>query len=132
MKLPTIIAALVIASALAACGEKQNPVKTSGSEPSEITASAPSAPTDRNTPPDSTPPTHAMDPKPEAAWTGLSTAQDTSAQKPMKDLTASEQTYSMPKPGQSDNHSSPSVDADNKAAPASAPAAADPAVVPAK
>lgn len=132
MKVPTIVAVLAIASALAACGEKQSPVKTSGSDAYTVSASAPPAQADRTTPPDAVPQTHAMNPQPAPppdAASAAPTARDTSAQQPLKDLSKAEEMLSLPKSGQVNNHSTTALDEANKAtqSSATAPAADQPA-----
>ena len=105
--------AVAIAAALAACGQQNDsPVRTTspvtGTTNSSIQATAPAAQPDRDTLPRETPSTHAGAPQQEA--TNAPTARDTPAQKPASDLTAAEESKAMPKPGQTDNHFTPSID----------------------
>jgi hypothetical protein len=117
MNLRTTLLAVAVAAALGACGNKSdNPMKTSapanGATSPTVQAAAPAAPADRDTPPAGTPATHAGQPQPEAA--GAATARDTPASKPTSDLTPAEESKAMPKPGQTDNHFTPSLDGDLK------------------
>ena len=114
MKPHAILAVLAMSSLLVACGERaDSPIKTTTTNPaSDPIASAPAAPADRDSAAAATPSTHAGTAQPAA--TDASTARDTPAQKPMSDLTAAEESKSMPKPGQSDNHSSPSLQGESK------------------
>jgi hypothetical protein len=110
MKSHAIVVVLALSSALVACGERaDSPIKTgtSGSA-ADKTAIAPPAAPDRDSPPAPTPPTHAQAPQPEAA--AAPTAGDTPAAQPQKPLTPGEEAKSMPKPGQTDNHFTPSID----------------------
>lgn len=114
MRMLTIVAIGLASVSLAACGEKENPVKASGSDPYEITRSAPAAPADRGTSPDPTPATHAIAPAPAdtpAAYAATPTARDTPAQQPLKEMTAAEESKSMPKSGQANNYSSTAIEA---------------------
>ena len=113
MKMHAIVAVLAVSSALVACGERSDsPIKTSGGSVSTAGAAVPAAPADRDSPPAATPPTHSAAPQPEA--TGAPTARDTPAAQPTKELTAAEESKSMPKPGQTDNHFTTSLDGATK------------------
>ena len=113
MKTFAVVAAIALSSALVACGEPNTPpIKTSKSEGEQIvhpTPSAPLAQADRNTPPDATPVTHAGPPEVSAPTTAP-TARDTPAQQPASPMTKAEEANSQPKPGQTDNHFTPSTD----------------------
>lgn len=114
MRSHALIAVLAVSSVLVACGERANsPIKT-GTTGSVVTpsSSAPPALADRESPPASTPPTHAQAPQPDAnaAPATAPTARDTPASDPQKTLTPAEESNSMPKPGQTDNHFTPSID----------------------
>ena len=118
MNTRSALLAVAVAAALAACGQQNDsPVRTSspvsGTTNTTIEATAPAAQSDRDTPPRETPSTHSGAPQPEASATAAaastSTARDTPAQAPASALTAAEESKSMPKPGQTDNHSSPSL-----------------------
>ena len=118
MKPHAIAVALAISFALVACGEKSNsPIKTTddamrpGTTPT-VSASAPAAPTDL-TPPAPTPATHAQSVQPPEAG-AAPTARDTPEAGPMKTLTKAEESNSMPKPGQTDNHMTPSLEGEAK------------------
>ena len=130
MRSHAIVAILALSSVLVACGERNDsPIKTgtTGSL-SNPAASAPPAAPDRESPPAATPTTHAQAPQPDA--TSAPTARDTPAADPAKTLTPAEESKSMPKPGQTDNHFTPSTDGAMKGSqqsgsttsPASAPA----------
>jgi hypothetical protein len=113
MNTKTTLLAVAVAAALAACGQQNDsPVRTtspaSGTTSESVQATAPAAQSDRDTPPRETPSTHAGAPQPEA--TAAPTARDTPAQKPASDLTPAEESKAMPKPGQTDNHFTPSID----------------------
>lgn len=110
MRSHAIIAVLALSSALVACGQRaDSPIKTGTTGPVvSPTSSAPAAPSDRESPPAATPPTHAQAPQPET--TGAPTARDTPAAQPQKEMTAAEESKSMPKPGQTDNHFTTSTD----------------------
>jgi hypothetical protein len=134
MRSLAIVVVLALSSVLVACGERSDsPIKTgtTGSMANPAAGVPPAAP-DRESPPAPTPTTHAQAPQPEASWTGLSTARDTPAQEPAKELSKGEETYSMPKPGQSDNHFSPSIDGAIKGSQQSPGTAAPEAPAPAK
>jgi hypothetical protein len=110
MRSLAIVAVLALSSVLVACGERaDSPIKTgtTGSLANPAASVPPAAP-DRESPPASTPTTHAQAPQPEA--TGAPTARDTPAAEPAKALTPGEESKSMPKPGQTDNHFTPSMD----------------------
>ena len=113
MKTFAVVAVIALSSALVACGERNNPpIKTSKSDGEQVVQPTPSAPlaqTDRNTPPDPTPVTHAGPPEVAAAPTAP-TARDTPAQKPASAMTEAEEASSQPKPAQTDNHFTPSTD----------------------
>ena len=118
MRPHAIAAMLAVSFALVACGEKSNsPIKTTdnalrpGTTPN-VSASAPPAQTDL-TPAAPTPATHAQTAQPPASDTSTApapTARDTPAAAPAKEMSASEESRSMPKPGQTDNHFTPSMD----------------------
>lgn len=111
MKSLALVAVIAVSTMLGACGKQQadSPTKTgAGAMPSNATASAPPAQPDRDAPPAATPATHAQAPQGETS--GAATARDTPAAGPAKDLTAAEESNSMPKPGQTDNHFTPSID----------------------
>ena len=136
MKPHAIAVALAVSFALVACGEKSNsPIKTTddamrpGTTPT-VSASAPPAPSDQ-TPPAPTPGTHAQAVQvPEAG--AAPTARDTPAAGPTQTLTKAEEANSMPKPGQTDNHMTPSVDGELKGTQQSPGTAGPPAGAPAK
>ena len=111
-----LIAVIALSSVLAACGERNNPpIKTSKSDGDQVvqpTPSAPLAPTDRATPPDPTPVTHAG--APEVTTPMAPTARDTPGQKPASELTKAEEASAQPKPGQTDNHFTTSTDGQMK------------------
>lgn len=114
MRSHAIVAVLALSSVLVACGQRaDSPIKTGTTGPVVTpTSSALPATTDRESPPAATPPTHAEAPQPEAnaAPTAATTARDTPASDPQKTLTPAEESNSMPKPGQTDNHFTPSID----------------------
>ena len=132
MKSHAIIAVLVLSSALVACGKNaDSPIKTGTTGPVVTpTSSAPPAPADRESPPAATPTTHAQAPAPDA--TGAPTARDTPAAQPQKELTAAEESKSMPKPGQTDNHFTTSTDGAMKGSQQSSGTAPPESVAPAK
>lgn len=117
------IASAVVALTLSACGEPVPPndsvaqrpeTTTSRTMPGDrpVTAPAqsvpPAAPTD-TTPPATTPSTHSGAPKEAPA--AAPTARDTPGQAAAsKTLSPAEESRSMPMPGQSDNHFTPSAD----------------------
>ncbi len=114
MKSHAIVAVLALSAALVACGETaDSPIKTgtTGSLDNPA-ANVPMAKADRDTPPEPTPSTHAGAPQSEAP--PVPTARDTPAAGPTKDLTASEEAHAMPKPGQTDNHHTTSLEGDLK------------------
>jgi len=122
IKLRIAFGTLAAAALLAACGEPvppQDQTPKAGSTTSNV-ATAPPAQPDRNTPPAPPPATHNETPKEPAAAAAAPTARDTPAQKPLSDLTPSEESRSMPKPMQTDNHSTPSGDAARKGSDAAA------------
>lgn len=136
MKPHAIAVALAVSFALVACGEKSNsPIKTTdnamrpGTAPT-ISASAPAAPTDL-TPPAPTPATHAQSVEPPAAGTAP-TARDVPEASPLKTLTPAEESNSMPKSGQSDNHLPPTSAGEQKGTPPSAGEPLAPVAAPAK
>ena len=114
MKTQAIVAVLALTSALVACGERsESPIKTGTTGAlAAPAAGAPAAASDRESPPAATPLTHAQAPQPEA--TTAPTARDTPAAGPLKSMTAAEESNSMPKPGQTDNHFTPSIDGATK------------------
>ncbi|HVE48331.1 MAG TPA: hypothetical protein VNG69_01780 [Casimicrobiaceae bacterium] len=112
MKAHHVLAIFVVAASLSACGERSNsPIKTGTAVPTPATqATAPPAPTDRSTPPAPTPATHAQAPQPTEGAANAPTARDTPAAAPASALTPAEESKSMPKPGQTDNHFTTSTD----------------------
>ena len=117
MKPHAIAVLLAVSFALVACGEKStSPIKTtdnvmrSDTAPT-VSASAPAAPTDF-TPPAPTPATHAQ--AAQSTAPSAPTARDTPEAGPMKTLTPAEEANSMPKPAQTDNHSTPSLEGESK------------------
>ena len=118
MKTQAVVAFLALSSLLVACGERSDsPIKTgtTGALTAPAAAAQP-APSDRETPAAATPLTHAQAPQPaqgEAA-AAAPTARDTPASGPLKEMTAAEESKSMPKPGQTDNHFTPSIDGATK------------------
>ena len=114
MKSHAILAVLALSAALVACGESaDSPIKTGTAGSLQNPAgNVPAASTDRDTPPNATPSTHAGAPQPDAA--AGPTARDSPASEPTKTLTPSEESNSMPKPGQTDNHFTPSIDGATK------------------
>ena len=127
--------AVAVAAALAACGERnESPVRTTspvaGTTNETIQSTAPAAQPDRDTPPREPPSTHAGAPQPEAAATP--TARDTPAQKPASDLTRAEESTAMPKPGQTDNHFTPSIDGQLKGTQQSPGSTPPPSTAPSK
>jgi hypothetical protein len=113
MKRITALSVVAISAALAACGQKsESPIRTSspvgGTTTPSVQATAPAAQPDRDTPPKETPSTHSGAPQPES--TAAPTARDSPANRPTSDLTAAEESKAMPKPGQTDNHFTPSLD----------------------
>ena len=132
MRLHTTVAVLALTSVLVACGERaDSPIKsgTTGSLANPAASAPPAAP-DRDSQPATTPPTHAQAPQPEA--TAAPTARDTPAAEPTKALTPAEESKSMPKPGQSDNHFTPSIDGATKGSQQSPGATTPEAAAPAK
>lgn len=105
-----IVAVLALSSVLVACGERaDSPIKTGATGSLDNpAASVPAAAPDRDSPPAATPPTHAQAPQPDA--TEASTARDTPAAEPAQAMTSGEESKSMPKPGQTDNSFTPSID----------------------
>ena len=137
MKSHAILSVLALSTALVACGERaDSPIKTgattgatSGTTGSVANpaAAVPAAKADRDSPPAATPSTHAAAPQVDAPPTA--TARDTPAAGPTKDLTASEEAHAMPKPGQTDNHHTTSLEGDLKGtqqSPGNAPPPASP------
>lgn len=117
----SIVAVLALSSVLAACGERsQSPIKTgTGNALNAPSTAAGPAVSDRESPPAATPLTHAQaaqPPQPDAAGgpTAAPTARDTPAAGPLKEMTKAEESSSMPKPGQTDNHFTPSIDGATK------------------
>jgi hypothetical protein len=109
MRSHAIIAVLALSSVLAACGQRaDSPIKTgtTGSLANPAASAPPAAP-DRESPPTTTPATHAQAPQPDA--TSAPTARDTPAAGPLKEMTPAEESRSMPKPGQVNNYSTPSI-----------------------
>jgi len=114
MKTHAIIAVLALSAALVACGERaDSPIKTgtTGSL-NNPAANVPAAAPDRDSPPAQTPATHAAAPQPETP--AVPTARDTPAMNPTGTLTKAEEAYAMPKPGQTDNHHTTSLEGDLK------------------
>ena len=111
------IAVLALCAALAAC-QKDEPVRTSNpasgttTNPFVAAQSVPEAQPDRDSAPAPTPSTHAGAPQPEA--TNAPNARDTPAHRPTGELTQAEEAKTMPKPGQTDNHFTTSLDGDLK------------------
>jgi hypothetical protein len=114
---------LALCAALGACQKDENPVRTSNPAggtttiPSVATKAVPGAQADRDRAPAPTPSTHAGAPQATAesdATTAGPRARDTPANRPTGDLTAAEESKAMPKPGQTDNHFTPSLDGDLK------------------
>lgn len=113
MKSQVILAVLAASSLLVGCGERaDSPIKTTTTSQSDPVASAPAAPSDRDSAAAPTPSTHAQTVQPVA--TDAPTARDTPAQQPMKDLTAAEESNSMPKPGQTNNFMTPALQGESK------------------
>jgi hypothetical protein len=115
MRSHAIVAVLALSAALVACGESaDSPIKTGTTGSLDNPAvNVPMAKADRDTPPDPVPSTHAGPPQPDAAAANVAaapTARDTPAAEPTKALTPSEEANGMPKPGQTDNHFTPSLD----------------------
>lgn len=122
MNRPATIAVAAIAVVLAACGNDQPgapdapaPKVGDAAGTSVAQGSVPPAPTDRDSPPASTPSTHAGTPQPEAP--PAPTARDTHANQPMGELTKPKDNASLPLAGQVNNHSSTALDQPNKTAP---------------
>ena len=110
MKPHAMLVVLVLSAALVACGERaDSPMKTgtTGSLDNSA-ANVPAAKPDRDSPPQPTPATHAQAPQPDAP--PATTARDTPTSDPTKTLTPSEESNAMPKPGQTDNHFTTSLD----------------------
>ena len=127
MKIHALVAVIAVSSVLVACGQRNDPPiktsKTDGDLVVQPTLSAPPAATDRATPPDATPATHAG--PPEVTTPMAPTARDTPAQKPASEMTKAEESSAMPKPGQTDNHFTTSTDGQMKGtqqSPGTAPA----------
>ena len=115
MKLHALAAALALSSALVACGQDNDdsPLKSGTVEaPKTAGVSVPAAEPDRNSPPAPTPATH--DAEPQSSAPAAPTARDTPAHNPTGNLTAAEEAHSMPKPGQTDNHHTTSLEGDLK------------------
>lgn len=116
----SLLTILAFSATLAACGQKdENPIKTTppvsgtttGTTTPSVQATAPAAPTDRESAPAPTPSTHAGAPQPADTSTAAApTARDTPAQRPEGTLTPAEESKSMPKPGQTDNHFTTATD----------------------
>ena len=131
MKSHAIVVVLALSATLVACGERSDsPMKTgtTGSLDNPA-ATVPAAKPDRDSAPQPTPSTHAQAPQVEAPPTA--TARDTPAAEPTKALTPSEEANAMPKPGQTDNHFTTSLDGALKGSQQS-PGDTTPAVAPVK
>jgi hypothetical protein len=107
-------AAVALSFVLVACSERtESPIKTGTTGAvSNPAGSVPPAAPDRESPPAPTPTTHAQAPQP--ASTSAPTARDTPASGPTTAMTPAEESKSMPKPGQTDNHFTPSIDGATK------------------
>jgi hypothetical protein len=120
------ISATLLTVALAACGDSTNvpTPRTSGVSGSSSAATssnaAPSASADRETPPAATPSTHSGAPQTDTV-AAAPTARDTPAQNPAAALTPAEEAKSMPKPGQTDNHFTTSMEQSQKSPAVGAP-----------
>lgn len=127
--MPTLpLLAVVVAFALAGCGNDSPSApapKVGEASGTSVTAQSgvPAAAPDRDTPPASTPATHAGTPQPDAP--PAPTARDTAANQPLADLTKPKENASLPLAGQVNNHSTTATDRPNKTTPddgAAAPA----------
>lgn len=107
---------VVCSALLMGCGERNNPAPTSSAPSASppTTVGAAPATTDRESPPAATPATHNQAPEPPASTSSAPTARDTPASRPTGSMTAAEESKSMPKPGQTDNHFTPSIDGATK------------------
>lgn len=106
MKLTTLALVLAATASLIACDERPT-VSTSGSGTSPA---APPGPTPMPSP--TPPPTPDTTPRATkgASSAGTATAQDSKANDPTGALTKEEESAAMPKAGQANNHSSPSLE----------------------
>jgi hypothetical protein len=120
------ISATLLTVALAACGDSNNVPTPRTSDASGAASaatasnSAPQATPDRDTPPAATPSTHSGAPQTDTV-AAAPTARDTPAQNPAAPLTPAEEAKSMPKPGQTDNHFTTSLEQSQKSPAVSAP-----------
>lgn len=110
-------AAIAAALALAACNDAPDTPKTSGTTGGQVAtqSTVPPAQPDRDSPPAMPPATHSGTPQPEAP--AAPTARDTAANQPLGELPKSQETSSLPKAGQVNNHSSTALDKENKTTP---------------
>jgi hypothetical protein len=120
IRLSMSVAAIAAALALAACGNDapNTPApKTSGTTSDQVAtqSTVPPAQADRDSPPAMPPATHSGTPQPEAP--AAPTARDTAANQPLGELPKSQETSSLPKAGQVNNHSSTAMDQENKTTP---------------
>ncbi|HVE51173.1 MAG TPA: hypothetical protein VNG69_16350 [Casimicrobiaceae bacterium] len=116
MRTTSALAITALAVALTACQKNESPIKTSAPNPGSTSAtaqtSAPAATTDRDSAAAPTPSTHSGAPQPDTAVPAIAatTARDSPTRNPAGEMTKAEESNSMPKPGQTDNHFTPSID----------------------